>query len=55
MIQITKDEADFIRAHSNRVHIVTTAKGKNSRQKKRYADEVFETFKLLKRFHKQKR
>lgn len=54
MIQITKAEADYIRAHSNKVRITTTSKRKKPRQKKRYADEVYETFKLLRQFHRKK-
>lgn len=52
MILITKEEADYIRAHSDRVKIITTSRGKNARQKKRYADEVGDTFRLLRKYHK---
>lgn len=52
MVKITKEEADYIRAHSKNIHISTTSKGKNPRQKKRYADELGETFRLLKQFHR---
>ena len=50
MIFITKDEAEYIRTHSNRVRIVTTGAQKNKRQKKRYADETPETFRLLHKY-----
>ena len=50
MVLITRDEAEYLRAHSKKVRITTTARGKNSRQKKRYADEVGDTFRLLKRY-----
>ena len=55
MIQISKAEADYIREHSDNVRIITTSKGKNARQKKRYADETYTTFKLLRRFRSKKR
>lgn len=55
MIAISKVEAEYIRAHSDKVRIVTTSKGKNARQKKRYADETYDTFRLLKRFRGKKR
>ena len=52
MVQVTKAEAEYILAHSKNIHITTTSKGKASRQKKRYADELRETFRLLKEFHR---
>lgn len=55
MIYITKAEADFIRSRSKKVKIVTTGKNKNSRQKKRYADETSDAFRLLRKFHSQKK
>lgn len=55
MIPISKEEAEFIRFHSKNVHIMTTGRHKNKRQKKRYADEVSETFRLLRKFHDGKR
>ena len=51
MIFITKDEAEYIREHAKNVRIVTTSKQKNKRQKKRYADESRETFRLLDKYH----
>ena len=51
MIMITKAEADYIREHAKNVRIVTTGRNKNKRQKKRYADESRETYRLLQRFH----
>ena len=50
MIFITKDEAEHIRSHSNKVRIVTTGAQKNKRQKKMYADETPETFRLLRKY-----
>ncbi|MGF6375086.1 hypothetical protein M2140_000120 [Clostridiales Family XIII bacterium PM5-7] len=55
MILITKDEAEFIRKNSKNCRIVTTGKSKNKRQKKRYVDEISETYKLLRKFHKKKK
>ena len=52
MIFITKDEAEYIRSHSQNVRIVITGAKKNKRQKKRYADETPETFRLLRRYHR---
>lgn len=54
MIQITKDEADYIRSKTDNVNIVTTARTKSKRQKKRYADESRETIRLLRKFHRKK-
>ncbi|MEY8365752.1 hypothetical protein AALA22_08970 [Anaerovoracaceae bacterium 41-7] len=51
MIMITKDEAAYLRDHAKNVHVTVTGRGKNKRQKKRYADESIETFKLLRKFH----
>ena len=50
MIFITKDEAEYIRNHSHNVRIITTGAHKNKRQKKRYADETPETFRLLRKY-----
>jgi len=55
MILITKEEADYIRAHSKKVRITTTARKKRPRQKKRYADEVGDTLRLLKKYRSGKR
>lgn len=52
MIKVTKGEAEYIRAHSKNVHITTTGKSKNKRQKKRYADDGRETIYLLNKYHK---
>ena len=52
MIFITKDEAEYIRKHSKNVRIILTGAKKNKRQKKRYADETSETFRLLRRYHR---
>lgn len=52
MIKVTKEEAAYLRDHAKNVHITVTGKGKNKRQKKRYADESPETFRLLRRFHR---
>lgn len=52
MIFITKDEAEYIRKHSKNVRIILTGAKKNKRQKKRYADETPETFRLLRRYHR---
>lgn len=54
MILITKEEADYIRIHSNSIRITTTSKTKNARQKKRYADEIPETFKILRKLRNKK-
>lgn len=54
MILITKAEAEYIRENAKNVRITTTGGGKNKRQKKRYADESRETFRLLQRFHSDK-
>lgn len=51
MIKVTKEEANYIRENSDNVRIVITGKNKKGHRKKRYADETYETFKLLKKFH----
>ena len=52
MIKITKEEAEYIREHSN-VYISVTGRGKKSRHKNRYVTETRKTHKLLSDFRKQ--
>lgn len=51
MIKITKEEAEYIREHSN-IYISVTGRGKRSRHKNRYVTETRKTHKLLNDFHK---
>lgn len=51
MIRVTKEEANYIKENSKSVRIITTGKNKNAARKKRFADETYETFRLLKKFH----
>lgn len=55
MIFITKDEAEYLRSQSSDIKITTTSKGKNARQKKRYADESRLTHTLLNRYRGKKK
>lgn len=50
MIQISKQEAEYIRQHAKESRISTTGRNKKSRNKKRYVDESPETFKLLSQY-----
>lgn len=50
IVQINKEEAEYIRKHAKDVRISITGRNKKSRNKKRYADENPETFKLLSQF-----
>lgn len=52
MIEVTKDEAQYIRENAKNARVTVVGKGKNKRQKKRFADESRETFRLLKAYHK---
>jgi len=51
VILVTKDEAEYIFDRNQYIKITITGKGKNKRQKKRYADEMPETFALLRQYH----
>lgn len=53
MINITKEEAEYIRQNSD-VKVTVTGKGKNKRQKKRYVEESPFIFRLLRKFHRNK-
>lgn len=52
MIEVTKDEAQYIRENAKNARVTVVGKGKNKRQKRRFADESRETFRLLKAYHK---
>ena len=54
MIKITKEEADYIREHSN-IFVAVTGRTKRGRNKSRYATETKRTHKLLNEFHRKNR
>lgn len=49
MILVTKEEAMAIRSETS-ARVTTTSRAKNSRQKKHYAEEHPDVFKILRRF-----
>lgn len=51
MIRVTKEEANYIRERAKNVRITITGKHKSGARKKRYADETYETFKLLRQYN----
>lgn len=53
MINITKEEAEYIRNNSD-VKVTVTGRGKNKRQKKRYVEETSFVFRLLQKYHRNK-
>lgn len=55
MIQVTQAEAEYIRKRIPDVKVIVTGRGKNARQKKRWAEETGDVFRVLRRLrNKQK-
>ena len=50
MIKVTKEEAAYIRANAHESRITLVGRHKKAHQKKRYADEMPETFRLLNKY-----
>lgn len=49
MIQVTQAEAEYIRKRIPGVKVIVTSRGKNARQKKRWAEESGDVFRVLRR------
>lgn len=51
MIQVTKDEAEYIRKHCDYIHIAVTNKAKRGKRKRYYVAEYRELAILLKQYY----
>lgn len=55
MMLVTREEADYIRKHSDHIRIATTCKKKKGNRKKQYCEEGSHTQKLLEQYREELR